>query len=97
MTDDLLMAINDVIDFAKHKTSFEVQQRINLELKKMRSADFAANSSRFSSVTRDLAKTKIKIERFKKRVSELSSEYQTILAPLIKETEDRVIALRQVR
>ncbi len=96
-SETLLSSIEDIVNYAKAKTIFEVQADVNGAFGDLRSAEFNKNSDLLAEVTKDLSLTKFKLDRLKKKTEQLPKEYEMVISPLINEFEKRVKELRQRR
>lgn len=91
---ELFGIIEEIINYAKDKTRYEVQCQVNDEITKLRKADFSKRSKIYHEITKDLALTKNKLKRFEDKTRELPEEYFFIIMPLIEEVEARIKILK---
>ena len=95
--DEFLDMINDIVHYAQSKTLYEVECQVFEELKNLRRADFESKLSKHLQLTKELALTKNKLDRLKKRTETLPKEYSTIILPLISQLDEKVERLRKER
>lgn len=92
-----LLIIDEIINYVNKKELSAAQDLINAAREKLRKTDFRNNITLAHELTKDLALTKNKLVRLKEKVKNFSSEYDSIINPLIIDLERRICILREKR
>ena len=96
-TGDLIIAVEEVMKFAKTSALYEMQSRINAAKVLMRQQTLQADASEMHVLTFNLAVAKTKLDLLKNQVKSLPAAYQTPLSDLLGEAEQYIESLRLAR
>lgn len=96
-TGDLVIAVEEVMKFAKASALYEMQCRINAAKALMRQQTLQADAAEMHMLTFNLAVAKTKLDLLKNQVASLPAAYQAPLSDLFGEAEQYIESLRQAR
>lgn len=93
----VLDSVEELVAYARDKALFEADCRMREKAAALRSAMFACESVRSITVTKELARCKVKLKLLKNEASRLPETMKQLTVPLLDELEERISGLRKLR